>query len=123
MSGKVKGPNGKQKGQNSNSITMDLMFQKMENDLVSLKKHLSHITIQNSSRKPNPLDRPRITRPPRQLYLESPPVNAICDTKELEEELEIDETEEENMEDYENYLEVEEVDMHNGLIEYINDED
>ncbi|KAH9308850.1 hypothetical protein KI387_036761, partial [Taxus chinensis] len=27
------------------------------------------------------------------------------------------------MEDYENYLEVKEVDIHNGLIEYVDDED
>ncbi|KAH9289622.1 hypothetical protein KI387_033739, partial [Taxus chinensis] len=68
-------------------------------------------------------DRPRIAPSPRRLALEVPPVNANCDTKESEEEAEIDETEEENMEDYENYLKVEEVDMHNGLIEYVDDED
>ncbi|KAH9331216.1 hypothetical protein KI387_003324, partial [Taxus chinensis] len=51
------------------------------------------------------------------------PVNAIYDTKEMEEEVEIDETKEKNMKYYEKYLGVEEVDMHNGLIEYVDDED
>ncbi|KAH9307139.1 hypothetical protein KI387_043811, partial [Taxus chinensis] len=79
--------------------------------------------MKNASRKPNPPDRPMISPPHCQIALEAPPVNAICDTKELEEEAEIDETKEENMEDYENYLEVEEVNMHNGLIDYVDGED
>ncbi|KAH9291357.1 hypothetical protein KI387_043452, partial [Taxus chinensis] len=74
---------------------------------------------------PNPPNRPRIAPPPRQLALKAPPINATCDTKELEEEVEIEEPEEENVGDDENYLEVEEVDgdTHNGLIEYVDDED
>ncbi|KAH9301207.1 hypothetical protein KI387_012790, partial [Taxus chinensis] len=81
------------------------------------------ITMWNASRRQNPPDRPRITPPPHWIALEAPPVNAICDTKEPEEEAKTNETEEENMEDYKKYLEVEEVDMQNGLIEYVDDED
>ncbi|KAH9298049.1 hypothetical protein KI387_029731, partial [Taxus chinensis] len=62
--GKVKGPNGNKKGQNSNYVITDPMFQKMANDLVALKKKLSHITMWNASKKQNPPDRPRITPPP-----------------------------------------------------------
>ncbi|KAH9291696.1 hypothetical protein KI387_043117, partial [Taxus chinensis] len=84
---------------------------------------LSQITMRNAPRRPNPLDRPRIAPPPHRISLEAPPVNAICDTRESEEGTNIEEIEEESMDDYENYLEIEEVGMHNGLIECVDDEE
>ncbi|KAH9324270.1 hypothetical protein KI387_004448, partial [Taxus chinensis] len=50
-----------------------------------------------------------------------PPVNAICDTKESREDAEIDKLEGEIVEDYEGYLKIEEVNMHNGLFEFVDD--
>ncbi|KAH9294914.1 hypothetical protein KI387_038502, partial [Taxus chinensis] len=125
LSKNVKGPNGKKKGQSLGSVTTYPMFQKMVNDLVSLKKQLSQITMWNTPRKPNPPNRPRISPPPCWIDLEAPLVNVACDTEESKEEVGIEEPKEENVEDYENYLEVEEFygDTHNDLIEYVDDKD
>ncbi|KAH9297096.1 hypothetical protein KI387_028778, partial [Taxus chinensis] len=95
----------------------------MANDLVALKKQLSQIKMRNSLRRPSFPDRQRIAPPPHQFALETPPVNVACDTREIREEAEVDETEGENVEDYESYLEVEEVDMHNGLFEFVDDDE
>ncbi|KAH9319371.1 hypothetical protein KI387_021140, partial [Taxus chinensis] len=62
----------------------------------------------------------RIAPPPHQLALEAPPVNVACDVRE---EAEVDEPEGDDEENYESYLEVEEVDMHNGLFEFIDDDE
>ncbi|KAH9323762.1 hypothetical protein KI387_018401 [Taxus chinensis] len=93
--------------------------------MISLRNKLSQITMWNTPRNLNPPNRPRIGPPPCHLTLKSPPVNDTCDIKEPEEEVEIEELEEENEGEDENYLEVEEVDgdTHNGLIEYVDDED
>ncbi|KAH9304790.1 hypothetical protein KI387_009194, partial [Taxus chinensis] len=65
--------------------------------------------MRNAPRRENPTDRPRISPPPHRISIEAPLVNAICDTRESEEGIDIEETKEERMDDYENYLKIEEV--------------
>ncbi|KAH9291025.1 hypothetical protein KI387_044154 [Taxus chinensis] len=104
ISYKVKGQNGKQKGQKSNLVTTNPLFQKMANDLVALKKQLSQITMRNAPRRPNLLDRPRISPPPHMISREAPLFSVIYDTRESKEGEDIEETEEQSMDNNKNYL-------------------
>ncbi|KAH9317523.1 hypothetical protein KI387_019292, partial [Taxus chinensis] len=86
------------------------------NDMVTMKKQLSKITMWNAPRKPDPLNRPRVTLPPHRISLEATLVNATCDT---------DEPKEEEEDGDGDYLEVKEVDdeTQNGLIKYVEGEE